>query len=225
MQCRLLGKFVCLLCLVATGALFLRGCSKYLQDKSSTVIQYRTFQDTEKDIYPTITLCFWNDVFRRKVGIYDLTKLNDTYNITNPWEYINFLGGEIWKDEMVGVNYDDVTLDIQHRVESVNVVGNRVQVLYNWVADNKNTNETARSFPFYTSYRYAHAKCFSLDLSAEVMPNIRGRLINLVAIKFKDIRIPNVNLQYMFSYPGQILQGLSIDLEFAWSQRLSLIHI
>ena len=231
MKCQFLGKVFRTICLGATGALFLRGGLKYFKDESSTQIEYRTYQDTERDIYPTITLCIWNNGFEQQLGLYDRKVLNETYKINDPLEYIHFLDGYIWQDEMIGVNYDDVTLNIEDRVEHIQVTNDRMQKLYGWSPKDKNSDEDTNSsfffsnitqvFPFYTSYRHAWGKCFSLDLTVEKMPNIQGHLISEIMIKFKDIRIPGVNLQYVISYPGQILQGFPIDMEFAWSQRIT----
>ena len=231
MQYQFIFKCFRIICLLVTGALFLRGGLKYLEDKNNTEIEYRTFQETHLDIYPTLTLCVWNDVFKMTFGLYDREKLNKTYKVKDPLEYMKFLDGIIWDDEMVGVDYDDVTLDIKDRVESIVIIGDKWKELYSWHMSTNNANQSTKSshspsystngFPFYTSYRHAWGKCFSLDLTVDQIPQLQENLINVIMIKFKNIRIPNVNLHYIISYPGQILQGLTIDLEFAWSQRIT----
>ena len=75
------GYLFRIICLAATGALFLRGYFKYLEDRSSTQIEYKTFHDTKRDIYPTITLCIWNNWFKKQTGLYDREKLNKKYEI------------------------------------------------------------------------------------------------------------------------------------------------
>ena len=119
-------KLFRIICLVATGALFLRGCTKYSNDNSSTQIEYRAFNVSKTDIYPTITLCIGNnnpEIYQ--FGLYDLNKLNETYKIHDPREYIDFLSGYIWRDKFAEVDYDDVTLDINDRVEYVKVRGDK----------------------------------------------------------------------------------------------------
>ena len=229
MECLFVGNVLRIICLVATGALFLRGGWKYFEDESSSLVDYRAFQNTIRDIYPTISLCFYNS--KDNLGMYDSTKLNSTYEIKDPGEYTKFLSGDLSDDSMVGVRYDDVTTDIKDRVESVKVIGNREQELYKWVMNDNNTNSTAKgwdfisksnhSFPFYTSYRHAYVKCFSIDLSAKRLPNIDGQLINAILINFKHIRIADVTLIYIISYPGQILRGFVLDAEYAWNHRIT----
>ena len=190
-------------------------------------MEYRKFQESKRDIYPTITFCIWNGRFEDKLGLYDREKLNKKYGIKEPGEYISFLKGHIWEDKMIEVDFDDVTLEIKDRIESIKIIGNKWQELYTWDMNDENRNESAESSskfpqsPFYTSYRHADGKCFSLDLAPEKMPNIRGQQINIVWIKFKNIRIPGINLEYMISYPGQILQGFTLDIESSWSQSIT----
>ena len=235
MNFRFVSKFFRILCLVITGYLFHRGCKRYVEDQSSTVIEYRTFQETKQDIYPTITLCTFIDALKNRLGLYDRKKLNEIYDIKDPWEYINFLEGNIWEDKMMRVNYDDVTLDLRDHIERLIVMGNELQVLYQWNVNDENTRITGRgsesssnstqSLEFYTSYRHAAGKCVSLDLSVETMPKTTGQLINSVAILFKNIRIPDVNLLYGISYPGQILRGFTLDAEVAWNQRITTGYV
>ena len=225
----ILGYLFRIICLAATGALFLRGYWKYLEDRSSTQIEYKTFHDTKRDIYPTITFCIRNSEFKNQTGLYDRQKLNEKYEIKDPLEYRDFLRGYIWKDKFAGVNYDDVTLDIKDRVEEVTVISDTWQVLYSWKMNDKPTNDSlnrqdsvsmdTQKFPFYTSYRHAYEKCSSMDLSVDEMPNIQGQLIRGIQVKLRNIKI--ADLRYMISYPGQILLGYTIDMEFGWNQRIT----
>ena len=116
MECRFLGIFIRIICLAVAGVLFIRGCWRYLQDESSTQMEYRKFHETKRDTYPTITICIWNDKLEDKLGLYDREKLNKTYGIKEPGEYINFLEGHIWEDKMIEVDFDDVTLEIKDRI-------------------------------------------------------------------------------------------------------------
>ena len=108
-------------------------------------MEYRKFHETKRDTYPTITVCIWNDKFEDLLGLYDHEKLNKTYGIKEPREYINFLEGHIWTDEMIEVDFDDVTLEIKDRVESIKIIGNKWQELYTWVMSDKHRNESAHS--------------------------------------------------------------------------------
>ena len=90
---------------------------------------------------------------------------------------MKFLNGDVWNATMVGVKYDDVTIDIKDYIESIIVMGmdlNPFDVyngyLYKWVNDNESTGEAIKSshsssnlmhnFPLHTTYRHALGKCF-----------------------------------------------------------------
>ena len=176
MECRFVANFFRTICLVATGALFLRGGLKYFEDESSSLVKYRAFfQDKKRDIYPTLSLCFHTS--GPKSGLYDSARLNETYAIEDPEEYQKFLEGDIWDDNMAEVSYDDVTFDIKDQVENITVIGSEGKKIYTWDRKDERTNDTARtsdfpskspqSFPLYTSYRHGYQKCFSLDLSVD----------------------------------------------------------
>ena len=133
----------------------------------------KTFHDTKRDIYPTITLCIWNNWFKKQTGLYDREKLNKKYEIKDPLDYINFLQGYIWKEELAGVNYDDITLDIKGRIEAVKVISDTWELLYSWDTNDTATNESAKgqdsaymdtqSFPFYTVFRYSRVLLNTAD--------------------------------------------------------------
>ena len=230
MECRFVGNFFRTICIATTGALFLRGGLKYFEDESSSLVKYRSFfQDRKRDIYPTLSLCLHTS--GPKSGLYDGAKLNETYAIEDPVEYQRFLEGAIWDDSMLEVRYDDVTFDIKDQVENISVIGSDGRKIYTWDTKDERTNDTTRTsdfpskssqrFPLYTSYRHGYQKCFSLDLSIDVMPHIHRHLVNAVGIALKDIRIPDVDIQYIISYPGQILRGLTIEAEISWGQRIT----
>ena len=202
-----------------------------MENESSSLVEYYTFHDTERDIYPTISICIYG------IGIYDSNKLLKKYGIKHPLEYMAFLEGESWANKMVNVKYDDVTLDIEDRVESVTVIGmdSSAPVSYSWARNKEGTNETVMTsefpsnsthrFPLYTSYRHTVTKCFSLDLSVTTMPDIQGQLINTVSIAFRNIRMTDVPIQYIISYPGQIIRGFLLDTEIAWNHMITTGYV
>ena len=70
-----------ILCVVSTLSLLWMCAWRYIQNDSTSLVDFRTFQQREKDIYPSFSLCFRGD------GIYEQKKLNKT-EIEN---YKNFL--------------------------------------------------------------------------------------------------------------------------------------
>ena len=88
---------------LVAGSLLAYCAMKYIQNDNATSTEYKKFQKTEKDLYPSIALCFSG------LAIYDADKMKHSYGIDNVYEYPLFLRGEIWNDTMVKVDYDDVT--------------------------------------------------------------------------------------------------------------------
>ena len=124
--------------LITTGILVIYCITKYIQNKSTASVDFKTYHETDKDQYPSISMCFIDSGWT----IYDKEKLRQTYEIdTNyalyddyvdyiGWEYCRFLSGEIWNDEMVYVNYDDVTQHINDLVVDLELTEIESEPLY-----------------------------------------------------------------------------------------------
>ena len=73
-------------CVLLTGALFMYCSWKYIQNDSTSLVEFQNYHEHDKDIYPSLTLCFV--AFPNSVSFYDKYKLNKYYNIDNVTEYI-----------------------------------------------------------------------------------------------------------------------------------------
>ena len=206
-----------LLCVVSTLVLLWMCAWRYIENDSTSLVDFRIFQHQEKDIYPSFSLCF------RGGGIFDKDNLN-TKEIEN---YKQFLKGEIWDDEMLNIDYDEVTLNLVDYVEQVALQKNYGSPnYYEWNQNNSTRNEsnsTMRNpipkFPFYTSYRHEEMKCFSLDLLESNMPGIKENRVQNVLIQLKDInKLELVHLSYYMHYPGQLFRGVILAVEYERDQ-------
>ena len=104
-----LSLFFHLLCVVSTLVLLWICAWRYIENDSTSLVDFRTFQEREKDIYPSFSLCF------RGEGIFD----KDQLNINEIENYKQFLKGEIWDDAMLKIDYDEVTINLVDYVEKV----------------------------------------------------------------------------------------------------------
>ena len=116
--------------LVLATAILVGYCvDRYLQNQNTASIDYKRYHQTEKDIYPSISICFGG------LAIYDSNRLQQTYGINHSAEYSMFLKGEKWNDEMVMVDYDHVTDHLKSYFHglflSSDVEGKKV--LYQWI--------------------------------------------------------------------------------------------
>ena len=162
------------MCIVSTASLLFYCSYKYIQNESTSLVDYRVYHQSEKDIYPSLSLCF------QGMGIYDADKLNKIYGIKETREYIEFMQGRVWKEDLLDVTYDDVTIDLKDYIENISLTVNSyfTDPVYTWKNDNVNgrfevkpnhknvsSNESGYTFPFYISFRQAITKCYTLDFS------------------------------------------------------------
>ena len=101
------------MCIVSTAGLLFYCSYKYIQNESTSLVDYRVYHQSEKDIYPSLSLCF------QGMGIYDAHKLNKIYGIKESREYIKYMQGRVWKEDLLDVTYDDVTINLKDDVENI----------------------------------------------------------------------------------------------------------
>lgn len=211
------------ICLLVTFSMLMYGAVKFIKDESTSIVDFQVYHNREEDIYPTISLCFFVDNpevpwYEGNLAIYNANEPKKKYNIDQIdklRDYVRFLMGQtntiIGINEILEVNYDEVTLDLKDYLKRINV-GSGDRVLYEWPTNNSNP------MPFYISYRHGTAKCFSIDISDEVMPNIKGKAVSNINIEFfanNDLfsKRSEVLLGYLMHYPKQLIRStvLAID--------------
>ena len=84
-------QFACILVLVGTMAMFIY---ELFRNESTSLVDFRAFHETEKDIYPTFSMCMTGR------GIWNTKKLEEKYGIKDVEKYINFLKGEVWDENL-----------------------------------------------------------------------------------------------------------------------------
>ena len=157
--------------------------------------------------------------------IYDEDKLNQTYAIDNASKYIRFLQGNAWDDRMLNVSYDAITMSLEEYVHDISMYStlNENGSLYTWSKNNNNnpslnkantTSESEATFPFYIGFRHHLTKCFSLDLSKELISEIEGKTLTMVSMALKNMRLPNIFLAYYVHYPKQLLRSSPVEIEW-----------
>ena len=204
------------ICLLLTGGLFVYCSWKFIQDESTSLVDFQTYHNTEEDIYPSITLCLIQH--DESTSIYIPEKLRNGYDIDNATKYASFLRGEYWDTNFTKVNYDDVTIELRDYVKTVSIRANNTQSepVYTW----SNPSKTKDSFPFYTISRQSQNKCFSCDLSSNKIPQITGLLLSTFEIEFKDIKNLGTQIAYHLHYPNQYMRSSTLDIE--WGEKTGI---
>ena len=78
---------------------------KYHSDEDVSLIEFKTFNSEESYLYPTITLCFEANFLAKPLKYH-----KDRTNTSN---YADFLDGWHWQDDLVNIDYDNITMNIE----------------------------------------------------------------------------------------------------------------
>ena len=211
-----------LMCIFSTAGLLFYCSYKYIQNKSTSLVDYRVYHQSEKDIYPSLSLCF------QGMEIYDAHKLNEIYGIKEIKEYVEFLQGRVWKEDLLDVTYDDVTINLKDYVENISLTVNSyfTDPVYTWENDNVNGSfevkpnhknasslNSSHKLPFYISFRQAFTKCYTVDFSGDILTAIERKLVRTVAIVLRNMRLERLALFYIMHYPKQLIRSSPMDIE------------
>ena len=223
MKSRILNVLFKLSCVFITISLIIFAIYKYLLDKDIAVIAFTKFHEQEKDIYPSVMLCFYNPFVSKQ-----FVKYGSTINST---VYKNFLRGEIWSQELANVDFDDVTLDIdkyflKYRVLYSEQIQDTSYGTYSIM--NKSTLKPGWKSP-YVSLKAPFMKCFTVDIPFEAKKNIIKLSINLKTDIFPlSIRPPEITLDsdgdinggfsVLFHYQRQLFRNINF-LKSVWPLR------
>ena len=77
----------------------------YYLDLDMTIVTYKRLHQSKEAIYPSISFCLYQPYIKNNFQQYG----DNTANATS---YRNFLTGAFWSKEFIGIDYDDVTLNI-----------------------------------------------------------------------------------------------------------------
>ena len=199
---------------------------EFRNEISTTLVDFKTFHKAENDIFPSLTLCIGptKTGSRPNSGVWNKKKLNDTYGIESPTDYHQFLKGKTWDERMIHVDFDDVTLNLTDYLNYWSIWADKASLTNQypndgWVKkdfwskmvgrDKKmySTFIKEKNFRFFTSFRSAATKCFSLDLTRKSIPMTKGKEIKKLVVSFRNLSSLNSYFHYYLHYPGQFLVG------------------
>ena len=145
------------LCLAATIAMASWCLYQYSLDEDVTLIDFKSFHASADDIYPTVLMCFYNPY----VDIY-LDNYGKKINVT---AYKYFLQGKLSSKEMINIDYEKVTLDINDYFLGYEIMyTNNTIITY----DKFGLNEENAGWKLpYAYFNSPYAKCFTLDIPFE----------------------------------------------------------
>ena len=211
--------------LLVTVGLLMYCTIRYIENKSTTSTAYKLYHKTEKDLYPSITLCFSG------LSIYDSDKLKQIYGINEVIEYQQYLSGERFNETMVDVDYDDVTDHLKEGFIGLDV---RFDVFdqkpaFQWINLKDKSNKKYSSeikpgpldiFPFYISQRTSLCKCYTFDFLPKVLKEINGKIIRQFMVILNVTKFTDIDLSVYMSNPGQLSRAIPLDITYDRNENL-----
>ena len=160
-----------IVCLIATFSLACYCVYLYKTKEPMQLVDYKLFNERLDEIYPSLSLCFYHEGFIKEKFL----KKSDIYVKGKPIQvsnYIDYLRGNTWNPDLVTLDYDNVTLQLEDHLKSLKLktTATTKNNFYKWP---KKGGKKAAPMPFYVSYRAAAGKCYSIDLTVDTFPRIK----------------------------------------------------
>ena len=208
---RSLRYFFALCCVFTTISICVYWVYEYRLDEDLSVITYRKFYEREHDVYPTVSLCFNNPFLRQHL----------TDSGVNESSYLGFLTGEYFSEEMLKINYENVTIDISNYVQGYMMYFSNGTRTVSQI-DSENGIDSIKRLT-YVSYNGIHGKtvgffkCFAL-----VIPKVRDLLVFRIRISNNifpnSIRPTYGTFRAVYHLPQQFLLS-GANQQWIWPYR------
>ena len=183
---------------------------QYFLDEDLTQVNFKRFHEEKEDIYPSISLCFMNPYLPEMLG--NNHKTNISFH-----EYLQFLQGNLWKPEILTIDYHKVTLDIKNYLIGYDILYLEKEYPIHMNTDDIMKSKTGWSFPK-QSFSEPSMKCFTVDI-----PSFQNEPVKLFNLRIKtsifsnDIRPSKLTFDYadgnaegflvLFHYKDQLING------------------
>ena len=158
----------------------------YLLDKDATKIEFRSYQSSEEDVYPSFSICF-----NKPYDPVKLSKVASKCKVSDDSLIKTISGEQSFDLNTCNFTYDEITLDLNDHVIKAKIHSYGATSLFN------------EDLKIYVSYRSSKGKCFTLDI-----PYVKEQWVSKVevslnfsafALNFFDYR----NFRIMSHYPNQ----------------------
>ena len=170
-SCRL-GLVFNLVCWISTITLVSYWIYVYTLDEDLCIVDYRKYFEDKSDEFPVLSICLKNHISEEKLKLQ-----NPEITIQR---YIDFLNGEIFDEELVKVNYKNVTIDVSNYVNG------------SWVKfKNKAIDFSTKRQALRSTYAFVHQRgglyqCYELQMPKEKDLQFIGFYINSKALPLRN---------------------------------------
>ena len=151
------------LCVSATLSMCVYWAYKFSLDKDLSVITYRKFYETKDDVYPTVSFCLKDPFLKERLAEYGVDQSL----------YLKFLRGDYFSEDMLKIDYSNVTFDISDHVKGYEMYfRNGSKKLDLKLSITEKRRLTHNSYNGFNNFGRRFLKCFALEI-----PKIYGLLI------------------------------------------------
>ena len=187
-------KFICsLLAIVLVVDVFY----KFSKNEDISLLKYTSYLKTENDYYPVISFCFKNPFLTEKLEKYGADEAT----------YLHFLEGKNISDEMLEIEYDQVTIDVNdYLVEYYILWVNGTDEYFPASSEGGRRHfEILASFNGFINRRFF--KCFSTNHHAKQLRRVLSVKLHQGIFQNKS-RASYYSFLTLLHYPRQVLRSL-----------------
>ena len=177
-------------CIIITITTSILQLQNYLIGEDTTTVSYQPFNEGKRDLYPSIGLCFSNVLIDEKLKQYGIIDPNNSNWTARSLKhlYSYFLGGYYWHEDLLQIDYNDVSKNISDYIVSYDIFTTKLEhkSIYRATEDTTNSSSTdcksntCSSIPNYKEFSFLATKCFSLGI-----PFIKDQTIFEANLEFK----------------------------------------
>ena len=213
-------KFFHVVCICATMAMTCWCFIKYWQDEDVSLVGFVNFNGNEDNIYPALSICFFNPFFNEK--------LEDYGPGINTTTYSRFLQGKYWDKRMLDIEYDNVTVSLDEYLTEIGLQFANFSTKQ-WHSGFELGREYEDRPSIHVSNRNGKNKCFSFTIpfvSKTPIISVFTRMKASIFPNGKRDSFPtfdgsNINaggLMVFLHYPGEHFRSY-FDKKYSWNDR------
>ena len=197
-----------LICGLAAIAICVYWIYKYRLDEDLSVITYRGFYERDDDVHPTVSLCLRAPFLTERLAEYGVNKSS----------YFDFLKGKYFSNQMLGIYYENVTINISDYIKGYLNTYRNGSIIYDLDLKMEKI-KTLTHVSFNGVKERAFYKCFAMNI-----PKVRGILKSRILLSnniFPNGKRPtNAAFRVVYHLPGQFMLA-GQNQKMAWPYRAS----
>ena len=202
------NRFFHTLCIAITFALIVYWIYVYGMNEDLCTIDYKLYHQDKDDVYPTLSICFVNDLAGEKLKI-----RNPKFD---PKSYLQFLKGNMFNSTFLNIDHDEINLNISEYVAGEYTIyrNGSYQTIY---FSNVSKQLFKPSYSGFGKILGDFLNCFALQVPQE--KEVEGYAALLKTSIFPNsTRHPLYGMTAYIHYPNQLMVSAK-TIKLAWPTR------